>query len=258
MENMELWNKLNRPPKRALKQIAAGRLKGKTDINPQWRYEAMTEQFGACGVGWKYEVINHDVREGYNEQAFVFVDINLFILVDGKWSEPIPGNGGSMLLEWQWNSFKKESEMHHNDEAFKMATTDALGTAMKMLGVAADIYAGLWDGGKYKDANVSPPESKAPPASSSQAPDTQTGDDCGGNPHYDPPSEGSYTEKPTVNEDALKKTIHNDIIKALKSKGLPVNTWLIENYGKGNTEKALSVDDLRTKLAGLSTELPFK
>ena len=32
-----------------------------------------------------------------------------------------------------------------------MAVTDAIGTAMKMIGVAADIYFGKWDGSKYKD-----------------------------------------------------------------------------------------------------------
>ena len=31
-----------------------------------------------------------------------------------------------------------------------MAITHALSTAMKMLGMAADIYAGMWDGSKYK------------------------------------------------------------------------------------------------------------
>ena len=32
-----------------------------------------------------------------------------------------------------------------------MAVTDAFSTALKMLGVAADIYAGRWDGSKYRD-----------------------------------------------------------------------------------------------------------
>ena len=33
-----------------------------------------------------------------------------------------------------------------------MAVTDAFSTALKMLGVAADIYAGRWDGSKYKES----------------------------------------------------------------------------------------------------------
>ena len=37
-----------------------------------------------------------------------------------------------------------------------MATTDALGVAMKHLGVAADVYMGLWDGSKYIEPKDAP------------------------------------------------------------------------------------------------------
>jgi hypothetical protein len=146
MDNLKIYNALKQPPKEALRQIQGGRLSGKTDINPQWRYKAMTEQFGMCGVGWKYEVTSKESKEASDGQVFAFVDINLYYKVDDKWSDPIPGSGGSMLVE------KEKSGLHANDEGYKMATTDALSTAMKMLGVAADIYAGLWDGAKYRDA----------------------------------------------------------------------------------------------------------
>ena len=57
-----------------------------------------------------------------------------------------------MLLETQ------KGGLHHNDEAVKMAVTDALSVSLKMLGVAADIYMGRWGGSKYKDE----PKSKQP------------------------------------------------------------------------------------------------
>ena len=53
MSNLEVWNKLKTPPAWALKEIAFGKLKGKSDINPQWRYQALTEEFGMYGFGWK-------------------------------------------------------------------------------------------------------------------------------------------------------------------------------------------------------------
>jgi hypothetical protein len=49
-----------------------------------------------------------------------------------------------MLVEQEKNG------LHTNDECFKMAVTDALSVAMKSLGMAADVYKGLWDGTKYK------------------------------------------------------------------------------------------------------------
>ena len=55
-DNLEIWSQVSRPPKEALRQIKGGRLAGKTDISPQWRYRIMTEQFGPIGIGWTYSI----------------------------------------------------------------------------------------------------------------------------------------------------------------------------------------------------------
>jgi len=145
-EHLEIYDALKQPPREALRTIQGGRLAGKTDINPQWRYKAMTEQFGVCGIGWKYEIVRVFSEPASESQVFAFAEVHLFIKQGDKWSDPIPGYGGSMLVE------KERAGLHSSDEGYKMAITDALSTAMKMLGVAADIYAGLWDGTKYRDA----------------------------------------------------------------------------------------------------------
>ena len=154
---MENYNKLRRPPVTALKTIGAGRLKGKSDINPQWRYEAMTEVFGPCGTGWKFTIDKLWNEPGADGAIFAFAQISLCVFSeDGTWSDPIPGVGGHQLI------VKESAGLHNNDEAFKMAVTDALSTAMKMLGVAADIYAGLWDGSKYNDPKPAPTTKQTP------------------------------------------------------------------------------------------------
>jgi len=145
MDNLKIYNALKQPPKEALRTIQAGRLKGMSDINPQWRYKAMTEQFGVCGIGWKYEVTNIKHEDASGEQVVTHAFINLYIKDGDKWSDPIPGVGGSMMVT------KESAGLHTSDESVKMAVTDALSVAMKMLGMAADIYAGLWDGTKYRD-----------------------------------------------------------------------------------------------------------
>ena len=71
-ENMVVWNQVYKPPKEALKPIGAGRLKGKTDINPQWRYQALTEVFGPCGFGWKYEIKRLWLEPGADGQVMAF------------------------------------------------------------------------------------------------------------------------------------------------------------------------------------------
>ena len=157
-ENMKVWNAVKQPPPSALRQIMGGRLKGKTDISPQWRYQVMTEQFGQCGIGWSYEIVkvwNEPLQDG---QVFAFAEILLHVGDNAS----IPGIGGSMLVE------KEKEGLHTNDEGYKMAITDALSVAMKMLGVAADIYAGMWDGTKYK--NLTQETKQNPPMSEETSP----------------------------------------------------------------------------------------
>ena len=153
---MDNYNKLRRPPETALRKIKGGRLSGMTDISPQWRYEIMTEVYGECGIGWKYNIEKTWTEPGADGVVFAFAQIGLQIRIDGEFSDPIPGVGGNMLIK------KESAGLYNNDEAFKMATTDALGTAMKMIGVAADIYGGLWDGSKYVDE----PEKEEPKSNS--------------------------------------------------------------------------------------------
>lgn len=145
MDNMQHYDKLKVVPRTALKEIPFGKLKGKSDINPQWRYEAMTSEFGMCGIGWKFEIAKTWVQPLEDGQMLLFVEINLYVfdLETDKWSAPMPAIGGDFLIE------KDKNGIHGNDEAYKMATTDALGVAMKMLGVAADVYRGLANDTKY-------------------------------------------------------------------------------------------------------------
>lgn len=145
MAEKTAWEQLCKPPTTALKSIRGGRLSGMTDVNPQWRYKAMHDVYGPCGIGWKYNIDRIWTEPGLEGQVFQFVQLNVAVKIDGAWSDPIPGIGGSMLIE------KESRGLHHNDEAVKMATTDALSVALKMLGVAADIYMGRWDGTKYRE-----------------------------------------------------------------------------------------------------------
>lgn len=158
MTAIERYKSLSQPPATALRQITAGNLKGKTDINPQWRYEAMTEKFGLVGIGWKYEIQKLWTENGAKGEVMAFAQVAVFIRnADTKeWSDPIVGIGGSKLV----NAFNEG--LRSNDEGYKMAVTDAFSTSLKMLGVAADIYAGRWDGSKYKDTPQEQQQSAAP------------------------------------------------------------------------------------------------
>jgi hypothetical protein len=151
MEPLDYWNKLKSPPKSAKKKITGGRLKGMTDIKPQWRMLVMTENFGPVGIGWKYTIEKLWTERTDDAHICAFALINLSIKHDGEWSAPIPGIGGSMLL------VQETSKTHTSDEAYKMAVTDALSVAMKALGVGADVYMGYSDSKNPTHGNTPPP-----------------------------------------------------------------------------------------------------
>lgn len=151
-EAIDVYKSLAQPPKSALREIQGGKLKGKTDINPQWRYKAMTEAFGLVGIGWKYEVRKLWTEQGAGAEKLAFAQVAVYIKDGETWSEPIEGIGGSKLVQLE------KGAAVSNDEGYKMAVTDAFSTALKMLGVAADIYAGRWDGSKYKEELPAPVE----------------------------------------------------------------------------------------------------
>jgi hypothetical protein len=132
-DNLSIYNKVRSVPQTALKTIGAGRLKGMSDVNPVWRILAMTDTFGVCGIGWKYE-ITKQWTETFGNEVKGFCNINLYVKVDGEWSAAIPGTGGSSFVTMERNG------AYVSDEVYKMALTDALSVAMKSLGVAADIY----------------------------------------------------------------------------------------------------------------------
>ena len=134
MDNMSIYERVKEVPKDAQKEIQAGRLKGMTDINPMWRIEKLTEVFGVCGIGWYTEITNKWIEEGAGGEKCAFVQINLFVKVDGEWSKPIEGIGGSSFIAAQ------KSGLYTSDECYKMAYTDAISVACKALGFGANIY----------------------------------------------------------------------------------------------------------------------
>ena len=166
MANLEIWNKVREVPKEAQKLIKGGRLAGYTDINPMWRLKTLTNQFGLCGFGWKYEITDKWLEKGANDEISAFVEINLFIKQDNEWSAAIPGTGGSSFVA------KETRGLYTSDECFKMALTDAIGVACKALGVGADVY---WekDNSKY-DGEEKTPEPKPKPKVDKPAPKSKT------------------------------------------------------------------------------------
>lgn len=168
MNNMELFENFRSVPDWAKKPISGGRMNGKTDISPMWRIQVLTEVFGPCGYGWRYEIVSQRL-EPAGKEIKAFVDINLFVKWGETWSEAIPGIGGNTFMD---------AKGYVSDECYKMALTDAISVAAKALGVGADVYMGS-DTTKYsrEPEDVPPPARQQPPAP--QAPTYFTCARCG-------------------------------------------------------------------------------
>ena len=162
MNNMDIYEHVRQCPQDALKPIQAGRLKGKSDINPMWRIKMLTQLFGAAGIGWYY-TIDKQWMEACGDEIAAFVNISLYVRVNNEWSKPIQGTGGSMFAA------KEKNGVYVSDEAFKMGLTDAISVACKALGFAADVY---WntDSTKYQQPRAPKAQAQAQPQQAQPAP----------------------------------------------------------------------------------------
>lgn len=157
-ETMQIYDKVRSVPKEALKPIQAGRLKGKSDINPMWRIKMLTEVFGPAGIGWYTETVKEWLDGGADGEVSANVQINLYVKYNGEWSKPILGYGGALFIS------KEKGGYYTDDDAYKKAYTDAISVACKALGFAADVYYEKDPETKYAPkGNDDPPPPPAPP-----------------------------------------------------------------------------------------------
>lgn len=142
-DHMEYWDKLSRTdPKHTKGFTRAGGFKG-TAIKPIYTVQKMTEVFGAAGYGWGTNEPTFQVVPGSDGQVAVYCTVGLWIIYGTSEPSWVYGVGGDMVV------VKQSSGLRTDDEAFKKAYTDALGNAMKHLGMSADVHMGLFDDSKY-------------------------------------------------------------------------------------------------------------
>lgn len=160
---LSIYNAVRAVPLNAQKPIAAGRLKGKTDINPMWRIKTLTERFGPCGIGWWYTIERQWLETGANGEIAAFCDILLYYRDGETVSQGIPGTGGSAFVA------REKGGLYTSDECYKMALTDALSVACKSLGIGADVY---WsqDSTKYEQSTPAGYQPSDPPPGADEPP----------------------------------------------------------------------------------------
>lgn len=110
-----------------------------TTTDPMYQVMRMTDYFGPVGQGWTYAV------------NYTYTDKNVFAELKIGWRENInePFNWYGPVSAV--NSLYKSNDSL-DDEAPKKAMTDALTKAFSHLGVAADVFLGMFDNSKYVES----------------------------------------------------------------------------------------------------------
>lgn len=142
-DNLALWNTLGKTDPAHTKPFKRAGGFGGTAIKPIYTEQKMTEEFGPCGTGWGFSEPRFETVPASDGQIAVYCWLSLWYVLDGKRSEPVFGVGGDMVV------VKQSSGLRTDDEAFKKAFTDAIGNAMKHVGMSADVHMGLFDDSKY-------------------------------------------------------------------------------------------------------------
>jgi hypothetical protein len=152
MNKTEIWDRLAKTdPAHAKEFKRGGGFKG-TAVKPIYTERKMTETFGPCGTGWGNTQPTYEIIHGDNKEVLVYCTVGLwYARDDGTKSEVFYGVGGDKAVTYiKANPQKGWPERWENDdEAFKKAFTDAMGNAMKHLGMSADVHMGLFDDSKY-------------------------------------------------------------------------------------------------------------
>jgi hypothetical protein len=150
-DNLAIWNTLGRTSPEHTKQFKRGGGFTGTAIKPIYTEQKMTEQFGPCGIGWGFSEPQFQIVPGANSEVMVYCWLTLWFVHEGARSAPIPGVGGDKIISHikANEQYKRPERWESDDEAFKKAFTDAIGNAMKHIGMSADVHMGLFDDSKY-------------------------------------------------------------------------------------------------------------
>lgn len=152
MSNTELWDVLSKTdPDQTKTFTRGGGFKG-TAVKPIYTELKMTERFGPCGTGWGINKPEYQIVAGDNKEVLVYCTVSIWYMKsNGDRCEPFYGVGGDKVVSYVKpnEQYKRPERWENDDEAFKKAFTDAVGNAMKHLGMSADVHMGRFDDSKY-------------------------------------------------------------------------------------------------------------
>jgi hypothetical protein len=160
--NMDLWDRVCVTDPKAVKPITGKQYKGNSP-KPYWIVQRLTEEFGPCGLGWGYTVLNERMERLTPTDVLHVALVRFWYVLDGKRGEVEQIGQTKAVYEKSAGGFMVD------EDAPKKSVTDALVKCASYIGFAGDIFAGRWDDSKYV---AWAREQYEPPKPASPIPDT--------------------------------------------------------------------------------------
>ena len=245
-DNLAIWNTLGRTsPEHTKGFTRGGGFKG-TAVKPIYTEQKMTEMFGPCGIGWGFSEPQFQIVPGANSEVMVYCWLTLWFVHDGARSAPIPGVGGDKIISHikANEQYKRPERWESDDEAFKKAFTDAIGNAMKHIGMSADVHMGRFDDSKYVN------ELKREDAETNSSSAPQQGRNAAGNP----PSGSSH--KPPAADPSEAYKVALAAMKLSQTKADLRDWWEKNKTNIGKTLSDAEIDMLVGERNTLGFTLP--
>jgi hypothetical protein len=141
-ENLALWQRVSKTDPKHVKPITGKQYQGNSP-KPYYIVERLTAEFGPCGLGWGFSVVNERFERFSDTDSLHVALIEFWFMKDG-----VVGKFQQMGQTKASYTTSKGSFMLDED-APKKSVTDALVKCASYLGFAGDIFSGRWDDSKY-------------------------------------------------------------------------------------------------------------
>jgi hypothetical protein len=158
-QNMALWDRVCVTDPRAVKPITGKQYSGNSP-KPYWIVQRLTEEFGPCGIGWGYTVLNERMERLSDTDTLHVALVRFWYVLSGKRGEV------EQIGQTKATYMTSKDKLMVDEDAPKKSVTDALVKCASYIGFAGDIFSGRWDDSKYvqwaRDQYAEPPPEKKP------------------------------------------------------------------------------------------------
>lgn len=142
IKNKALWERVCVTDPKAVKAITGKQYQGNSP-KPYWIVERLTEEFGPCGIGWGFSIVNERMERLTESDVLHVAVVSFWYMLDGVRGEIEQIGQTKAVYE------KSKGGFMVDEDAPKKSVTDALIKCASYIGFAGDIFAGRWDDSKY-------------------------------------------------------------------------------------------------------------